>query len=120
MPSQDYIELLIVGADGLRRRFVGYGELIEVDNLEPIRLPMMVKTHDAPIIDLMTGQTAARLHLGDTLEVYAHVRRPHHGTPHRLIAVGEWKGHYIAESTLERVLPETKPFTPIEDQTADV
>lgn len=118
MPSQDYIELLIVGADGLRRRFVGYGELIEVDNLEPIRLPMMVKTHDAPIIDLMTGQTAARLHLGDTLEVYAHVCRPHHGTRYRLIAVGEWKGYYIPENAIERVLPDTKPSLPTEDASA--
>lgn len=118
MPSQDYIELLIIGHDGIRRKFVGYGELIEVDNLEPMRLPMMVKTHDAPIIDLMTGQTAARLHLGDTLEVYAHVRRPHVGIPHKLIAVGQWQGYYISESVIERVLPDTQPSLPTEDVSA--
>ncbi|KAB2858741.1 MAG: hypothetical protein F9K46_11510 [Anaerolineae bacterium] len=120
MPSQDYIELLIVGHDGIRRKFVGYGELIEVDNIEPMRLPMMVKTHDAPIIDLMTGQTAARLHLGDTLEVYAHVRRLHAGASHKLIALGQWQGCYVPASTLERVLPDTQPSTPIEGQSADV
>lgn len=118
MPSQDYIELLIVGHDGIWRKFVGYGELIEVDNIEPMRLPMMVKTHNAPIIDLMTGQTAARLHLGDTLEVYAHVRRPHAGAPHKMIAAGEWQGFYTPESALEQVLPDTKPSLPTEDVSA--
>ncbi|MBL1136320.1 MAG: hypothetical protein HND46_13495 [Chloroflexi bacterium] len=110
----DHIELLIVTSDGRRLRFVGAGELVEVDNIEPHHTPMMVKAYIAPIIDLMTGVEVARLHLGDTVSVYTHVRRPHAGAPHKMIAAGEWKGYYIPESAIERVLPDTKP-TPTED-----
>ncbi len=115
----DHIELLIVTADGRRLKFVGTGELVEVDNIEPHHTQMMVKSYIAPIIDLVTGQEVARLRLGDPVSVYTHVRRPHRGQPHKMIAVGEWKGHYIAESSIERVLPDTKPATPIEDELAD-
>lgn len=112
--SQDYIELLIVGADGIRRKFVGYGELIEVDNLEFHHTQMIVVNYVAPIIDLTTGNEVACLRLGDPVSVYTHVRRPHHGTPHRLIAAGEWQGFCIPESALERVLPDTKPSLSVE------
>lgn len=110
----DHIELLIVTSDGRRLKFVGQGELVEVDHLEPHHTPMMVTVYIAPIIDLMTGAEVARLRLGDSVSVYTHVRRPHHGTPHRLIAAGEWQGYYVPASALERLLPETKPSLSVE------
>lgn len=115
---QDYIELLIVGADGVRRKFVGYGELVEVDNLEPVCTLMRVKAYAAPILDLISGETVAWLHLSDRVEVYAHVRRLHAGAPHKLIALGQWQGYYVPASALERVLPETKPSLSAEDTSA--
>ncbi len=117
---KDYIELLIIGSDGIRRKFVGYGELVEVDNIEPLHTLMVVKGYETPIIDLVNGQAVARLQLGDTVEVYAHVRRPHAGMPHKMIAVGEWKGHYVAEHSIERALPATKPSVAIEDEAQQV
>ena len=113
----DHIELLIVTVDGRRLKFVGTGELVEVDNIEPHHTQVMVKSYIAPIIDLVTGQEVARLRLGDPLSVYTHVRRPHRGQPHKMIAVG--KGHYIAEGSIERALPATKPFTPLADETTE-
>lgn len=110
----DYIELLIVTSDGRRLRYVGTGELVEVDNIEPHHTPMMVKVYDAPVIDLLSGQVVARLPLGTPMAIYTHVRRPHAGAPHKMIASGEWKGHYIPETAIERVLPDTKP-APSED-----
>lgn len=109
MSNQDYIELLIIGADGIRRKFVGYGELVEVDNIEPAHTQMLVKAYIAPVVDLMTGQEVARLRLGDAVSVYTNVRRPFRDMPHKMIAVGEWKGYYLSESAIERVLPPTKP-----------
>ncbi len=110
----DHIELLIVTSDGRRLRFVGNGELVEVDNIEPVRFLMLVKVHDAPIVDPISGEEIGQLHLGSAVEVYANVRRLHAGEPHRVIANGERKGYLISEQAIERVLPDTKP-TPTED-----
>ena len=118
MPK-DYIELLIVGADGIRRKFVGYGELIEVDNIEPVHTLMVVKAYDTPIVNLTTARPVAQLQIGDAVEVYTHVRQPFRGELYKMVAVGEWKGHYVKEAAIERALPATKPFTPLTDEEAE-
>lgn len=111
----DHIELFIFTSDGRRLKFVGWCELVEVNNIEPVHSLMLVKVHDAVIDDLLSGEAVAQLHLGDTIEVYAQVRRSHAGIPHKMIANGEWKGYYIAERVIERVLPDTKPTPPDND-----
>lgn len=105
----DHIELLIVTSDGRRLKFVGKGELVEVDNIEPVRLLMLVKVHDTPIIDPISGEEVGRLHLGNVIEVYANVRRLHANLPHKTIASGEYKGYLVSEQAIERVIPATKP-----------
>lgn len=110
MPNQpDYIELLIIGADGIRRKFVGYGELVEVDNLEPAHTQMMVVCYSAAILDPISQTEVARLRWGDTVAVYTHVRPSCDGLSFKTVATGAYRGHWIAESSWERMLPETKP-----------
>ncbi|MCQ3933135.1 MAG: hypothetical protein DPW16_22025 [Chloroflexi bacterium] len=118
MQHVDHIELLIVTSDGRRLKFVGHGELVEVDNLEPHPTQMRVTGYIAPIIDRLSGQAVAHLCRGDPISIYTHVRRPHAGTPHKLIAVGPWKGYWISESAIERVRPDTLPSLPTEDVSA--
>lgn len=109
MPSQDHIELLIIRADGTRFRFVGQGEMTIVDNIEPDHLQMMVVAYFAPILDPITQTETAKLRIGEVVSTYSLLRHQRHDGWWRVIAAGEYRGYWIAEAAIERILPETKP-----------